>query len=74
MIPEEYHGEIEKPHRRENPKLACIINGGQDLIARTFKRQNRPCRKIPPERVFGIKKVQHFTAYKFAYLIKFPYL
>ena len=23
---------------------------------------------------FGIKKVQHFTAYKFAYLIKFPYL
>ena len=49
MIPEEYHGEIEKPHRRENPKLACIINGGQDLIARTFKRQNRPCRKIPPE-------------------------
>ena len=33
MIPEEYHGEIEKLHEREEPKFVCIVNGGQNLIA-----------------------------------------
>lgn len=33
MIPEEYHGEIEKLHEREDHKFVCIINGGQNLIA-----------------------------------------
>ena len=33
MIPEEYHGEIEKLHEREEPRFVCIVNGGQNLIA-----------------------------------------
>ena len=50
MIPEEYHGEIEKLHEREDPKFVCIINGGQNLIAPNARQAEQTIQDSIPEK------------------------
>ena len=50
MIPEEYHGEIEKLHEREDPKFVCIVNGGQNLIAPNARQAEQTIQDSIPEK------------------------
>ena len=50
MIPEDYHGEREKLHEREEPKFVCIINGGQNLIAPNAQQAEQNIQDSTPEK------------------------
>ena len=50
MIPEEYHGEIEKLHEREEPRFVCIVNGGQNLIAPNARQAEQTVQDSIPEK------------------------
>ena len=50
MIPEEYHGEIEKLHEREEPRFVCIVNGGQNLIAPNARQAEQTIQDSIPEK------------------------